>query len=83
MIFILFELLLDNMSTFVCVRVGEGGGEADTGGACGGERLAGVFWPALVSLAPHTLVISVSVFPAASPCTKHRHAAPESHEYVR
>ncbi|XP_063853312.1 T-complex protein 1 subunit alpha-like isoform X2 [Scylla paramamosain] len=22
------------------------------------------------------------VFPAASPCTKHRHAAPESHEYI-
>ncbi len=67
MIFILFELLLDNMSTFVCVR---GGGEADTGGAWECEQLAGVSWPALVSLAPHTLVISVS-------------AAPESHEYVR
>ncbi|XP_063853306.1 T-complex protein 1 subunit alpha-like isoform X1 [Scylla paramamosain] len=70
------------MSTFVCGG-GEGGGELDTGGAWEGERLAGVFWAALVSLALHTLVISVSVFPAASLCTKHRHAAPESHEYVR
>ncbi len=71
------------MSTFVCEGGERGGVEADTGGAWEGERLAGVFWPVLVSLAPHTLVISVSVFPAASPCTKHRQAAPESQEYVR
>ncbi len=80
MVFLLIELLLDNKTTFACVCVGGG---AESGGAWQGERLAAVFWPALVSLAPHTLVISVSVFPAASPFTKHRHASLESHEYVR
>ncbi len=42
------------MSTFVCEGGERGGVEADTGGAWEGERLAGVFWPVLVSLAPHT-----------------------------
>ncbi|XP_063889237.1 uncharacterized protein LOC135115982 isoform X4 [Scylla paramamosain] len=44
--------------------------------------LAAVFWSALVNLALHALLTSVSVFPTPSSCTKHRQASPERHEYV-
>ncbi len=69
----------------MCVIVSVVG--AVIGGAGEGERVAGwlatLFWSTLVSLVPHALLTSVSVFPAAFPCTEHRQAAPERHEYVR
>ncbi len=68
----------------VIVSVVEG---AVIGGAGEGEQVAGwlatLSWSTLVSLAPHTVLTSVSVFPAAFPCNEHRQAAPERHEYVR
>ncbi len=85
---ILYDILFDNMSPLVSVSVcnSECGWSSDTG-AGEGERVAGwlatLFWSTLVSLAQHALLTSVSVFPAAFPCTEHRQAAPERHEYVR
>ncbi|XP_063873256.1 uncharacterized protein LOC135107388 isoform X4 [Scylla paramamosain] len=79
------------MSTFVCVCVcvcvRGGGCWISDRWRCWGVTtasgwLAAVFWSALVSLAPHALLTSVSVFPTPSSCTKHRQASPERHEYV-
>ncbi|XP_063873274.1 uncharacterized protein LOC135107391 isoform X1 [Scylla paramamosain] len=79
------------MSTFVCVCVcvcvRGGGCWISDRWRCWGVTtasgwLAAVFWSALVRLAPHALLTSVSVFPTPSSCTKHRQASPERHEYV-
>ncbi len=68
------------MSTFVCVCVlVEEQSQVALGRASGWLQCFRLRW----SVLPHTLIISVSVFPAASPFTKHRHASPQSHEYVR
>ncbi len=71
-IFILFELLFYNMSTFVCLcglRSNDRWRWEE-----GGRRLAGwlpaVFWAALVSLALYAILTSFLL-----PCTKHRQAA--------
>ncbi len=58
-------------------------GGAGVGGQAIPGWVAAVFWLALVSFASHALLISVSVFPAASPCTEHHHPVPERHDYVR
>ncbi|XP_063867843.1 uncharacterized protein LOC135104371 [Scylla paramamosain] len=61
---------------WICVKIQCQGGWQAAG------WLATVYSSALVNLAPHALLNSVSVFPAASPCIEHRQAPPEKHEYV-
>ncbi|XP_063877387.1 uncharacterized protein LOC135109739 [Scylla paramamosain] len=79
-IFILFELLFYNMSTFVCLcglRSNDRWRWEEEGGGRAAGCLPAVFRAALVSLALYAILTSFLL-----PCIEHRQVAPKRHEYI-